>query len=128
MLRNVKRKRKRLRRSLSLHQWGEGVEEDLVKRLLNLNMHRILNHHLGKLLGLGSKDETCDPIHVEKKLKPDRCPFMFYNLIEAWRERPRTCCHTTTMPTSCFDGQLTQRKVIPQLMFFDQSPKSVCSR
>ncbi|RLM93982.1 uncharacterized protein C2845_PM08G14610 [Panicum miliaceum] len=34
-------------------------------------------------------DETRDPIHVEKKLKPDRCPFMFYNPIVAWEGKTK---------------------------------------
>jgi len=42
-----------------------------------------------RLLGLGSKDEECDPIHVERKLKPDSCPFMFYNPVVAWEGKTK---------------------------------------
>src|SRR5688572_18807106 len=32
-----------------------------------------------RLLVLGSKDEECDPIHVELTVKPKDVPFMYYN-------------------------------------------------
>ena len=32
-----------------------------------------------RILGLGSKDEECDPIHVEQQLKPYQLPTLFFN-------------------------------------------------
>ena len=42
-----------------------------------------------RLLGLDSKDEARDPIHVERKLKPDRCSFMFYNPVVVWEGKTK---------------------------------------
>ena len=36
-----------------------------------------------RLLGLGTKDEACTPIHVENKLKPSEVSYMFFNPILA---------------------------------------------
>jgi hypothetical protein len=36
-----------------------------------------------RILGLGSNDEKCDPIHVETQLKPNQFSSLFYNPILA---------------------------------------------
>jgi hypothetical protein len=44
---------------------------------------------ISRLLDLGSKDGSRNFIPAEKKLKPDRCRFMFYNPIVAWEGKSK---------------------------------------
>ena len=43
-----------------------------------------------RLLGLGSKDEECDPIHVEQMLRSHQVPQLFFNPMLANEENAST--------------------------------------
>jgi hypothetical protein len=67
-----------------------------------------------RLLGLGSQDESHDPIHVEKKVKPDRCPFMFYNPIVAWEGKSKNSLPYYYYANFMHRWTIDQRRVILQ--------------
>ena len=46
--------------------------------------------NFSRILGLGSKDEEHDPIHVEQQLKPYQLPTLFYNPYRAQKGNAST--------------------------------------